>query len=190
MNKPIRWFYKQVATALMLLAFLTALIAPLKVAALDAQVLPIETQARTGFTHAISLFGSDLTNTLTHSLYRLIPRSGNGAAGDVIDRVGVYIVQPFYVTNANAGSNSVFLNAGSSIVTNAFLSNFPIGSNQTQLAFVTNLTVPIILSAATNFTVASITTSNASMTTNMLINTTPEVQIWIRVTPFARLSNW
>lgn len=181
-------FIKQIATGLMLLAFSSVLVAPLK--ALDAQPLPIETQARSGFSHVIRLTSADLTNTLTHSLFRFYPRTGNGAAGDVIDRVGVYLPTPFYVTNANAGSNAVFLNAGSSITTNGFLNNFPIGSNQVQLAFVTNLAVPIVLSAATNYTVISITHSNASMTTNMLTGTTPEVQVWLRVVPFARMSSW
>jgi hypothetical protein len=176
---------KSIAAAVMLLAVLTLNIAPYA-HALDVQALPENTRAATGFTHVMKLAASDLTNSTIYSQFRFYPRTGNAAVGDVVDRAAVYLVTPFYVTNANGGSNAVFINVGTQAVTNQLISNFPAGSNQTQLAFVSNSLAPAIFSAATSSVICSITFSNASMTTN-LNSGAGEAHIYLRVAPFDKL---
>ena len=187
MNKTERNTFKRWAASLMLLLTLFAQLAPVAVHALDVQPLPENTKAATGFTHVMNLKYSDVTNGVIYSQWRVFPRSGTFANGDVVDRLGLYLESPFYVTNANAGSNAVFLNVGITGVTNACLNNYPVGSNKTYHVFTTNLVAPIFISAATNFLQLSLTYSNAEMPA---LTSQGEMHLFFRVTRFDALKNY
>jgi hypothetical protein len=187
MNKNQDFVFKQIATGLMLLTALTVSLSPFGMSALDRQVLPNDTAAKSGWTHVMDLKYSDVTNGLTHNLWRLYPGSGNGALGDCIDAVGVFLESPFYVTNANAGSNAVKLNVGFANSTNSLINNWEVGSNYSQLVFITNTPPIACLSAATNFWVVSLTYSNTEMA---LSNIVGEAHIFFRVRQMNRLKNY
>lgn len=153
--------------------------------AIDIQAVATDTRAGNGFTHRARIQYTDLTNSLIYSQFRIFPGGGTLSKGDAIDRVAVYLDTPFYVPNANAGSNSVFLNVGRSDVTNSMISNYEIGSNALQFVVVSNQLAPMVINASSNFVVASITHSNAAMAA---ATTSGDVYIWLRVIRFDRLS--
>ena len=138
MNQTKRFLLKQAATSAMLLGALTLQFAPLGALALDRQILPENTQARSGFTHVMKIVHTDVTNAVIHSQWRLFPQTGNAALGDAIDTVGIYLKTPFWVSNANAGSNGVFLNVGHGVTTNSLLNNFLVGSNYIAAGVISN----------------------------------------------------
>ncbi len=187
MNETKPSILKQIATGLMVLSILILMAAPFGMSAIDRQILPNDTAAKSGWTHVMNLKYTDFTNTLQHNLWRLYPGSGNGALGDCIDAVGVLLESPFYVTNANAGSNAVKLNVGFANATNSLINNWEVGSNNTQLVFITNTPPIACLSAATNFWVVSLTFSNTEMS---LSNITGEAHIFFRVRSMNKLKNY
>ena len=156
-------------------------------AQISVQPLPTDVQARIGFTHVARIKRADVTNSLTHNQWRILPQSGTFDTGDVVDRLGVYLESPFYVTNANAGSNAVFLNIGITGATNAALSQFPVSSNQTTLVFTTNLVAPIFISGASNHLNASLTFSNSAMSA---VGDLGDARIYIRLLRFDRLRDY
>ncbi len=156
-------------------------------AQISVQPLPVDVQARIGFSHVARIKRADVTNGVIYNQWRVLPQSGTFETGDVIDRLGVYLESPFYVTNANAGSNAVFLNIGITGATNAALSQFPVSSNSTTLAFTTNLVAPIFISAATNYLSASLTFSNTAMSA---VGDLGDARIYIRLTRFDRLRDY
>lgn len=186
MKQNQRFVFKQVAAAGMFLAVLALNFVPVSMLALDRQVLPENTSARSDWTHVMNIKYTDVTNGVIYSQWRLYPGSGSFSKGDVIDKVAVYVETPFAVPNANAGSNSVFLNAGRADVTNSFVSNYEIGSNATQFVLYTNVP-PLISSAGTNNTVVSLTFSNSAAPATLVAG---EAHIFIRVTPFNRLKDY
>lgn len=170
-------------TSAIAISLMVLISAPVR--AIDIQAVATDTRSGNGFTHRARIQYTDLTNSLIYSQFRIFPGGGTLARGDVIDRVGVYVDTLFNVPNANAGSNSVFLNVGRSDVTNSMISNFEIGSNNTQVVIVSNQLAPMVISAATNFVTASITHSNAAMAA---ATTSGDLYIWFRVVRFDRLS--
>ena len=179
--------FSRILRALALFAALLFILIPAVAQAQTSQALPLDTRAATGFTHVWRVKRADVTNGVIHNQWRIFPQTGTFDTGDVVDRVGVYLESPFYVTNANAGSNAVFLNIGITGATNAALSQFPVASNSTTLAFTTNLVAPIFISAATNHLNASITFSNSAMSA---VGDLGDIRVYFRVTRFDRLRDY
>jgi hypothetical protein len=167
--------FKKLASAVMLLAILILNVSP--ALALDVQVLPENTVAKFGYTHVIKIKYTDVTNSLANCQYRFVPGSGTFLANTFIDRAGLLLTTPFYVAEANAGSNSVFLSAGITGATNNVLSGFMVGSNRTTTVFTTNLLAPVLFSGATNSLTVSLSFSNDAMPALLLSG---EVSVFVR----------
>lgn len=162
-DKYTRFFFKQLATASMLLALLISIISPVTVMAVDLQKLPFDTAAATGYTHVAKITWDDLNasdNSCT--TIQLCPIPTNG----FITKVAFYVSDSF--TNTTAANTNLLLCLGVGGSTNYFTTTNQIDGSTTQGAksiqcLATNMLVPYKATTSTNYMIATFSADGSTV---------------------------